>query len=171
MIKVTFYPDSDKAEFMKAAKEYQRIWDIEGERITQAIEKISGLKFVEKFINAIVLERPSRSHPMSFRASYSPAVKRATIVHELCHRILSSNEARHIAFGDPDRSLKLHKELDLILYDIWVELYGENFAKKAVEFESKLQPFYKEAWEWALGKTREQRRQVFDQTVKGVTMK
>lgn len=165
-LKITFYPDSDQPEFLKASKEYQHIWDEDGERIIETIERVSSLRFLEKFINAIVFEGISRSHPFCLRASYKEEHKKSTIIHELCHRLSVGN---HIVIKDErglTSSLENHRILNLILYDIWSDLYGEEFAKEAALIESKRQQFYKDAWDYALGFNRETRAMKFAEIIK-----
>lgn len=91
MLQINFYPESDKKEFIKAAKEYQKIWDKEGKKIIKTIEKISGFKFKTKFINAVTFEGVSYSLPLRLTSSYPLKFKRATLIHELCHRLLVDN--------------------------------------------------------------------------------
>ena len=43
---IKFYPESDNPVFEKAAREYAKIWQKEGDKIVTAIEQISGLKFM-----------------------------------------------------------------------------------------------------------------------------
>ena len=62
--------------------------------------------------------------------------------------------------------LLTHRPVDLILYDIWIELYSENFAKKEVAYEISLWSHggvspYKIAWDWALAMTKKQRHEEF----------
>jgi hypothetical protein len=161
MLEIKFYPESDKQEFIEAVKEYQGICDKEGPGIIKTIEKVSGLKFTEKFINAIVFDGISHSHPLRLRFSYPHEVKKATLIHELCHRLLEGNEIE-METNDPEiRSLELHKCLDLILYDIWEELYGEGFAKRNAKVECGRGPLYKNAWDWALSFDRKTRQAKF----------
>jgi hypothetical protein len=62
--------------------------------------------------------------------------------------------------------MAIHKHIDLILYDIWVDLYGEKFAKEEIDYEISLwngkgiSP-YKTAWDWALKMIKQERRQEF----------
>lgn len=48
-----------------------------------------------------------------------------------------------------------------ILFDIWTELYGENFARAQVNIEPERMLVYKEAWEWALLKDKYERQAEF----------
>jgi hypothetical protein len=166
-MQINFYPEQDKPEFEKAAKEYAKIWSEERERITKVIEKISGLKFKEKIINAIIYDEISYSVPLKLQADISAKHKMGTLTHELCHRLVVGNNIK-IKAGKTYNSwtLAIHKHIDLILYDIWVELYGEDFAKKEIGYEISLwtgkgiSP-YKTAWDWALKMIKQQRRQEF----------
>ena len=60
---INFYPDSDDPRFIAAASEYTDIWTADGDRIFSTIERISGLRFKERYINAVVFADPSLSHP------------------------------------------------------------------------------------------------------------
>jgi hypothetical protein len=166
-MQINFYPEYDNPTFEKAAKEYTKIWSEEGERITAVIKKVSGLKFKEKVVNAIVHDRISYSHPLQLQTGLSLEEKRGTITHELCHRLLLGNKIKWEKIkGKNGFYLLVHRPADLILYDIWVELYGEDFAKRHVKYEIDLwsekgiSP-YKIAWDWALAMTKEQRHQEF----------
>jgi len=160
MLTITFYPDSDEDALIQASEDYQNIWDNEGEDIVSKIAEISNLKFIEKYINAVVFEGMSFSHPLSLRASYTAETKKATLIHELCHRLTFGNNLKHPTDNE-NLQLTIHKKINLILYDIWVELYGEKFADEQVEIESKRQPFYKEAWNWALKYSKSERAENF----------
>jgi len=80
------------------------------------------LKFDGNEVKAIVFEgtRESgyRERPMRLRASYLPDTKKATLIHELGHRL----ESDLFRKGDD------HPYLFLWIYDIWVKLYGRQFA-------------------------------------------
>lgn len=56
-----------------------------------------------------------------------------------------------LPFKDEEITLGLHKQIYLVLYDIWVESYGQQFTEEQVDVESKRTPIYREAWDWALG--------------------
>lgn len=161
MLKINFYPDSDGTEYVRAASEYQKIWGEEGQRVIKIIEKVSGFKFKEKFINAIIFEGVSSSHPFALRASYPQDIKRARLVHELCHRIIHGNNIKIESSKPEEKSLEIHKCLDLILYDIWVELWGKEFTNRSVKWESALTPMYKQAWNWTLTLDKNKRSKKF----------
>ena len=158
-LNLTFTPESEK--FEQATTEYRDIWTSEGKNIIGAMESVSGLKFTDKDVRVIVFEGVSRSgyrdDPMKLRASYPTEVKKATLVHELGHRLIAPIRI-------PDgKQLDEHKVLFLILYDIWDKLYGKEFADRAVEVEKKRKGIYdyESAWLWALSLTKEARAAQF----------
>jgi hypothetical protein len=158
-LRVSFSPESEK--FARATAEYQAIWSGEGKRIIEAMESVSGLKFTEKNVRVVVYEGVSWSgygdRPMKLRASYPPDIKKATLIHELGHRLI-------IRIRIPrTKELDEHRVLFLILYDIWEKLYGKEFADKAVEVEKKRRGIYdyESAWQWALSLSKEERASQF----------
>jgi len=153
MLEIRFYPKSNNEELIKATSEYQLFWDKEGKRITDSIQKLTGLNFKEKDIKAIIDEATSKSHPLQLRASYSLEIKKATLIHELCHILLSDND---IKIKD-NNSLEIHKTIYLILYDVWTSLYGKDYADQMVDVESQRNSIYNEAWKWALSFKKEER--------------
>jgi hypothetical protein len=140
--------------FAPASDEYRRLWDLDGERIVAAMERVAGLPFPGSPIDAIVSEgRPMTSYDgrtIRLRASYSPAYKKATLVHELGHR-LALALPRTAGLDD-------HRLLYLFLYDVWTDLYGRDFADRMVSIERRIGPAYDSAWTWALAMDREQRQ-------------
>jgi len=147
---IVFRPDSDNNKIILSTKAYQDIWDKEGEKIIEAMERQSGLKFKKRLINAIVFDGMSCSHPLSLRYNYSDEVKKATLIHELCHRLFVDNKVEIKTNNPKFTSLEIHKRLYLILYPVWVELYGEKFAKRNIEVECERGDHYKKAWDWFL---------------------
>ncbi len=164
MITINFYPESDKEEFVKAAQEYAEIWREDGEWIFQTIERLSGLKFKTKLINALTFEGTSYSVPLRLRSSYSRTHKEATLIHELCHRLLVDND--FYFFDTTNRGEDVHKAIDLVLYDIWVEILGEESANDSKDEETSYNnPDYKNAWEWSLSFDKETRQVKFKELV------
>ncbi len=161
MLQINFYPESDKEEYIKAAKEYQKIWQEDGQKIVKTIEKYSRLAFKTKTINAFTFEGISYSMPMCLKSSYNSNRKKGALVHELIHRLLIDN---NFWFKQKNFKQELHKVIDLILYDIWVDLLGEDGAKdnKKVEI-SYGDPAYKRAWEWALSFSKKERAKKFQE--------
>jgi imidazolonepropionase-like amidohydrolase len=143
-----------------AAVEYREIWDSQGPRIVEAMERATGLRFEAGPIPVVVYEGPSSSgfgaEPMRMRASYSRATKQATLVHELAHRLIS--ELVPQSFED-------HPVIFLFVYDVWVELWGQPFADEQVAVESARRGSYdyESAWKEALALTPEERAARFRQ--------
>lgn len=141
-------------EFAPAADEYRRLWEGEGARIVEAMERNAGVAFPPGRIDVIVSEgRPMTAfdgRTIRLRAGYSPAYKKATLVHELGHRLA-------LAFPR-NAGLDDHRLLYLFLYDVWTDLYGRDFAERMVAIERRIGPAYEAAWAWALAMTREQRQ-------------
>ena len=158
MLKITFIPDNE--DFSQAAKAYTDLWANDGNRITENIEKVAGKEFKERNIEGTVFEGISQSNPLKLRASYDDNTKKATLVHELLHRI-SAEYMFNLPDKNEDLSLGLHKQIDLVLYDLWTELYGREFADEQVAIESKRTSVYKEAWDWALNFQKHDRQKIF----------
>lgn len=95
---------------------------------------------------------------------------KATLVHELCHRLLVDNKIKSPKFKDKKNYIfEVHKIIDLILFDIWVLLYGEKFAKTNVVAEKSFgHPQYIKAWEVALALNREERKREFEKVWKKI---
>jgi len=169
MLKINFYPESNLKDFTEAVKVFQQIWVEDGEKITQKWEEVTGLKFIETEINAVVADLKSCSHPLTLRYSNELDIKKSTLVHELGHRILYK---RGSSAGDKT-SFERHKFLFLALYDVFLELYGQEFTSKIIAWDSQLgkdkgQSMYEDAWQWALKyKTKEERQKVFKEILSG----
>ena len=151
---VSFTPVSP--EYAEAAGEYRRLWQAEGPRIVAAMEAATGLAFPDARVDAIVSEgRPMASfdgRTIRLRASYSPAYKKATLAHEIGHRL---------TFAMPrPAGLDDHRLLYLFLYDVWTDLYGRDFADRMASIERRIPGGYDydAAWTWALAMSREERR-------------
>jgi hypothetical protein len=153
-VRMDFSPESEK--FVEATKRYQEIWKAEGKKMIEAMEVISGLKFSETDIRVIVFEGASnsgyRDTPMKLRASYTDEIKKATLVHEVGHRLNSQLQNR-------PKDIDEHRILFLYLYDVWTNLYGRSFADRMVEVEKGRKGLYdyETAWKWALSLSQEER--------------
>lgn len=161
ILELRFEPESDNKEFIQATEEYREIWEKDGQRILRVLEDLTSLEFQESRINVEIFEGISFAGrgdiPMKLRASYPREVKKGTLVHELSHRLLAGNGIVSLTNEGKMDDLGLHKQIDLFLYDALCKLYGQEFADKQVEYEKNLQPFYRQAWEWALKMTPEER--------------
>jgi hypothetical protein len=136
-------PESET--FAAAVGEYERIWATDAARIVRTMQDVAGLAFTDTAITAIVFEGVSssgfRDTPMRLRASYPFDTKRATLIHELGHRLQSP------LFRRQDEE---HGPLFLWLYDVWVALYGKEFADAQVLVEKRRRGPYPRAWDEAL---------------------
>lgn len=139
-----------------AMAEYRQLWCTEGLRITTAMEKVTGYPYPGGAVDVLV----GRGTPMtafggrrmSLKASYPLYYKRATLVHELGHRL---------AFTMPRTAdLDEHRLLYLFLYDVWADLYGTEYAGRMVAIERGIEGRYDyaAAWDWALSMTRGERQ-------------
>ncbi len=164
MLKLNFKPLYNQKELIKATKEYENIFEKDGQRIIKAFEEIGGKKFKEGEIDVLIYEGVSSSgrenEPMKLRASYPHDVKKATLIHELGHRFLFGCE-------DKEKEFDSHQILFLILYDIWTKLYGIKFANEQVKVESgrKGHYDYEKTWLWTLNLSKEERKRVFKERI------
>jgi len=169
-VTITFTPESKTPAFEAAVAEYRSIWKAEGARIIDAMERLTTLKFPQRKIDIQVFEGTSNAgllfnragvpvgsrDPMRFRASYSADNKKGTLIHELGHRMNLNLRTR-------PEDLDEHRLLFLYLYDLYVDLYGREFADAQVAFGRTLKGRYDydTAWTWTLAMTREERASRF----------
>lgn len=170
MLSMRFMPIFEDPEFISATKEYEEIWQEHGQNIVQAFYEITGLDFVEKRIAAVVYEDISMSgrtvnDVMRLRGSYDIDVKKATLVHELGHRLIGQLKMRK-------ENVDEHQTLFLFLYEVWIKLWGNPFADKMVEIEKgrKGNYDYESAWNWALALSAAERVSMFEE-IKGMNIK
>ena len=169
-VSLRFTLESKTPAFEVAAAEYRSIWAAEGARVIEAMERLTTLRFPQRNITIQVFEGPSNASllfdrsgvpvgsrdPMRFRASYSAENKKGTLVHELGHRMNLNLRTRPLDLDE-------HRLLFLYLYDLYVDLYGQEFADAQVAFGRRLKGLYDydAAWTWALAMTREERASRF----------
>ena len=157
-VSMTFTPQDQT--FAEAAEAYRRLWVDEGSKMIEAMERGTGLTYLEKHVNAVIFEGPSSSgsgdRPMYLRASYPSDVKRAALVHEHGHRLIAQLTVR-------PSELDEHRVLFLLLYDVWTSLWGKDFADQQVAIESDRRGLYdyETAWKWALSLSKDQRASRF----------
>lgn len=175
MLIIKFYPDSNIKDFSEAVGKYRDIWKKKGREIVKSIEKVSGLKFKETYINSIVFQAkfPSQSYPLCLRADLPDDRKTSILIHELTHRILAGNGIGPLTKqfkNEKEKSFGVHQILYLILYDIWVDLYNEKFAQESALAESNIPrtDVYKKAWKWALSFSFQERQKKFSSLVKSI---
>ncbi len=149
-MEIRFHPESDEPAFVLAAAEYRRLWEAHGDEVVESFAAATGLRFGEPALDAVVFEGMSQSHPLRLRASYDHETKLATLIHELAHRLVYGHARPSLASDRSSQERQNHELIDLFLFDVWAELYGEAFAKRQVETESERRPMYREAWRDAL---------------------
>ena len=140
---------------VQPADEYRSIWERDGAQIVAVMEEVTGLPYPDLPIEIIVSETPPMTafdgRTMRLRGRYSATYKKATLVHELGHR-LAFTLGRSTGLDD-------HSLLYLFLYDVWTDLYGQPFADRIVSIERRIGPAYAAAWDFALSMSREERQQ------------
>ena len=159
-VEVQFIPFSAGSEL--DTRTYRAIWEESGERIVAAFEAVTCLPFPESIVRAVVAERVSNSggpeHPMQLRASYDRAVKQATLVHELGHRVLWQLTKRLDGVDG-------HMTLYLVLDRVWAYVWGEEFAEYRIRDESVWRASYDygAAWRWARSRGSEERMRLWNE--------
>ncbi|MDQ2932998.1 MAG: hypothetical protein M3Q80_01300 [bacterium] len=155
-MEITFLPYSDIKDYSQAIKEYEEIWNTWGTKIIQAWEKELGFTFEEKKMVALIWSGISHCPPLCLRDDYEFERRKSVITHEIGHLLLN-RKMKKVS------SLEVHKTMYLVLYDIFCNLYGKEYADSTVLLDNEWSPMYKEAWEYALSfKTREERKAEFE---------
>lgn len=156
-MQVIFSPEAEK--YARATTEYRDIWNNDGKRIVEAMERVSGVGFTEREVRVIVYEGVSwsgfKNEPMKLRASYKSDVKKAALIHELGHRLIGRIPKT--------KEMDEHRVLFLVLYDVWESLYGRDFADRMVKVEKGRKGLYdyESAWKWALSMSKGERAAKF----------
>lgn len=136
-----------------AAAEYAKLWAAEGDSILLALEERACAPIPGEVINVTIEEASSYSGdanaPMRLRASYPEPIKRGTLVHELGHRLLPPSAID--AAG-----LSSHQALNLLLLQVWDDLWGPAFVRQQIAAERRWTHRYRRAWDWALSLTEEE---------------
>lgn len=147
-----------RPDFAASADLYRQRWQEEGGRIAAALEQAAGVSFPGTPIEVLVRDgAPMTSldgRTIRLRAGYPINVWRATMTHELGHR-LAVVLGRRAGIDD-------HRALYLFYYDAMVDLYGRDFADHVVSVERRIVDAYDydAAWTWALSMTRAERQAV-----------
>ena len=142
--------------FAEGAEEYRQLWESEGPRMVEEMERLTGLAFPADPVEVLVRDGPPMTafdgRTIRVRARCSPGCKLGTFTHELGHR-LALLLPRTAEIDD-------HRLLYLFLYDAWTDLYGAEFADRMVRIERRIPGAYDydAAWTWALSMTRAQRQ-------------
>ena len=157
-VHVVFTPSTLADEY--DTRVHREIWDEYGQRLIDALEAHSCMRFSEPTVMATVADSTINSggpdHPMRLRRTYIRSEKESTLAHELGHRHLWQLEER---LDDIDG----HMTLYLILDRVWTDVWGEEFAEERIRGESGWDEDYENAWEWARSLTSNDRDQLWRQ--------
>jgi len=138
-LRISFRPAAPEPDIVSATAAYQELWDAHGDEIVRQLEARAGLQFAERDLDAQVHEGPSRSHPLTLRASYDRETKLGTLIHELADRLV-------VDALPSARGLESHEVIYLFLFEVWTDLFGRAFAQRQVDVESRRRPLYAAAW-------------------------
>jgi hypothetical protein len=139
-----------------ATAEYRDLWCADGARIVATMERLAGHPYPGGSVKVLISNNTPMTafggRSMTLKASYPTYYKRATLVHEIGHRLAFTMKRS----GELDE----HRLLYLFLYDTWSELYGPDYAERMVSIERRIQGRYDyaAAWDWALGLSRAERQ-------------
>jgi hypothetical protein len=92
MLKLNFKPLYNQKELIKANKEYENVFEEDGQKIIKVFEEI------DVFIYEGRSSFGRKNEPMKLRASYPHDVKKATLIHKLGHRFLFDCEDKEKEF-------------------------------------------------------------------------
>lgn len=164
MLQLVFKTTADESfELYLASLRYQKFWQENRGNIIASFRKHTDLDFTQKRISVrIIDERTSRAgnkhKPMEltrYREDESSAG--ANLLHELAHRLLIGNG---IDTNAKNWNYVCHQHIYLFLFDVWKDVLGEKPAKESLDRErTNTYDVYKNAWDWALNQTYEQRQQ------------
>lgn len=151
-VQLSFVPS--KPTHAAAAADYAELWAAEGAGILRAFEKRACASIPVPAIEVTVTEAASYSGdadtPMRLRASYPEPVKRGTLVHELGHWIIPPAAIESMG-------LSTHQALNLLLLQVWDDLWGPAFVEQQIAAERRWSPAYRHDWDWARSLSAEQR--------------
>lgn len=167
---INIYTDDKKYEMHR--KEYEIVWQLEGNNICSSFEKIIGLPFTEKEIKLLINAGKDNSNSagdslndiMNFR--YNNRCKIGTFLHELSHRIVMEHNLLKKAQSIYDIT-DIHEVIDLFLYDVIENLYGTEAANMRVDYESNFEEeVYKNSWDSSLKLSFSERQEKLNKIIK-----
>jgi hypothetical protein len=164
-LEFNFQSISNEQKFVDFANDYKKIWKEDGDKIIAAFLK-TGLKFTEKIIDVIISgERGRSGMPNSeYKMKLSGGSKdkmRSSLIQELGHRFLYQIKDKE--------NYSTHQILDLMLYDVWNDVYGKELADKYLQRECQFDSpdaNYTKDWELAISLGSEGRRKVLDELIR-----
>jgi len=166
-------PDSNDLSLVIAASQYKKVWQEHGTKILRAFHAVTGLDIKRSQLTARVIKRSQSSagngtpyHSMRLASGdyRSDEFKLMTIIHELTHRLLTSNGygAYWLKYqGEYDQEID-HRHSYLIEYDVVMEALGQEWANICVQYEGRYdydagESPHQEAWNWAMNMTANER--------------
>lgn len=152
-------------EHSALADSARHIWETDGPRIIEAMERSTGLRFQDRAITVILRAAPSSSgatgdptSPVRLNVRYPISM---TLIHELGHRLNPPQDKFPPELRTGHRGLDEHKVLYLYLYDVWVLLYGtekaDEWRENEWEWANLGADFIRTAWDWAMSLGKEGR--------------
>ena len=145
-------------EHSASADSARRMWEADGRRIVETLERVTGLRFQDKTITVIMRAAPASSgaagsptSPLRLDVRYPIPM---SLIHELGHRLNQQLTRLPPDLRTGHSGLDGHKLLYLYLYDAWVLLYGTEKAEQWRETEREWAnlgfDFIRSAWDWAI---------------------
>lgn len=163
-MKIVFRIKPDESfEVQLARLQYQQFWDANEAQIKESFYRHTGLRFRQQIItvhvhNGYWSRAGVQGVPMRltchFGKNTGPGI---VLLHELAHRLLMGHDIAPSGVA-ANRTYTYHRQIDLFLFDIWSDIFGETLAVQAVEAEQAISFAYEVAWDWALGKSSSQRQ-------------
>ena len=157
---------SSNKEFVLNKLEYEALWQVHCEKIQFSFKMITGLSFKEDTIDSIVGDYESNfagnalNEPMLFR--FSVRHKLGTIFHELAHRLLLEYQFQYGGILENN-----HELIDLFLYDVIQESFGESAARERVNYECTFPGLeIPDAWNKILEHSRSKRQELWKAVLK-----
>lgn len=158
----------DSMEANLLGQRLARLWQVHQKDILRAFQEETGLTFTQREIAVRMIDGESASgwyrKPMRISSWYTEDDELlSTLTHELAHRLLTGHDMWR---NYPSRSQEVtmaHKHAYLFLYDVWVNAFGEAKAQKFAKIEhDTTKESYHQAWDWAMDKSYEERKQALE---------
>lgn len=165
------YSLDEPLEIILGAIRYEKFWQTNENKIKQAFLRHTGLEFQQDEIIVIAHNDHSWSgdhqKPMRLACWLEEDWRLGgELLHELAHRLLSTRNWTETE-GMPEENYEAHKQIDLFLYDVFVDVLGREGADKKLAIECGHEE-HKRAWDWALSKSYSERQQLLKEMIQRV---
>jgi hypothetical protein len=171
-MKLFFKIDLDNdLELILAAGRYSEFWQRKEKAILESFYKHTGLTFKQRRITVWIREdgrsKAGNTHrPMELSKNCIDEESiGCTLIHELAHRLAIGNgidSEEGNPFIESRANYYVHRHIYLFLYDVFVDILGQEAALKEVARESAYpNSFYTKAWQWCTSKNYQQRQLAF----------